>query len=208
MTSTVLRCHLLGSLSAVALIMCVSWVWSRSYNKVTTIQYEDAVIDLNEATALIENADQWRQLYTVNFDQSKAVDVRADAIKAWLPEACDWPNTETDIQTIGESAGLRIQSINQGAQHVGSRVGVIVVDCQVQGSYASLCRFLSALHQRPQPIACSEIELHRVNEDVAEAAQPQGTQQCQAKVSLRIPLAAAKSAAGQLAASPEIADAS
>jgi hypothetical protein len=197
LTSTVTRCHLLGSITSIALIIFITWVWSRNQVHVTTIQVGDMVIDLNEATALNENADQWRQLYTVNFRRSQSVEERADLINAWLPQSVDWPNTEQDIRSIGDSVELTTLVIKRGKSHVGMRVGVVVATCEVEGSYQSLCRFLSELKDRPQPIACSEIKLQRLGESTnIESEGP--SQPCKATLTLRIPFAAMGTAAGQL----------
>jgi Tfp pilus assembly protein PilO len=161
------------------------------------VQHGEVVIDLNDAAALIENADQWRQLYTANFRTSQAVDQRVRSLATWLPESVDWPSTEKEIRSIGESAGLKFQAIKLGDRHVGTRVGVVSSSCDVQGSYSSLCRFLSALDQRPQPIACSEIKLHRTAGD-AESETERTTPLCRATLSLRIPFAASGTAAGSL----------
>ena len=159
--------------------------------------YGDVMIDLNDAAALIENADQWRQLYTVNFRTSQAVDQRIRSIASWLPESVDWPSTENEIRSIGESAGLTFLTIKQGDRHVGTRVGVVSSTCDVQGSYGSLCRFLNELHARPQPIACSEIQLHRTVGD-AESEAEKTAPPCRATLSLRIPFAASGTAAGSV----------
>ena len=68
--------------------------------------------------------------------------------------------------------------------------------CEVTGPYTSLCRFLSELTERGQPIACSEIALRRASD--IDSRHDRNTARCTATVSLRIPYAAGESAAGQL----------
>ena len=196
-TSTVLRCHLIGSITAAALILCIAWVWSISRIEVATIQYNGRDIDLRDAAALIENADQWRRLYTVNYQQSQGLDQRAESIALWLPRSVDWATTQHDIRSIGETAGISILSIKPGERHVGTRVGVVSASCDVHGTYASLCRFLSELSNRPQPIACSEIQLERTVHAAANHVDD-ATPRCRATLSLRIPFAAAGTPAQRL----------
>jgi Tfp pilus assembly protein PilO len=195
--STVLRSHILGSFTAIALIVCTAWVCSYNRVEVATIQFNGANIDLREASTLVENADQWRLLYTVNYQKTQTVDQRVDSIATWLPRSVDWSEAQDDIHSIAESVDLSIVAIKRGDDHVGTRVGVVLANCDVQGSYASLCRFLHALSHQPKPIACSEIRLQRVSND-ATAELGLAKPQCRAALSLRIPFAASGTASGRL----------
>lgn len=205
MTSTVPRCHVIGCVTAVVLILGTAWIWSWNSNHADSIEYEGTVVDLNDAAALLENAEQWRQLYTVNYRQSRVVDDRSQSIASWLPTSVDWTKTENDIRLIADSTGLSILAIQSGDVHVGTRVGVVSSSCEVQGSYQALCRFLHELACRTQPIACSEIRLNRLVGEDDELAN--GTPSCNVTLSLRIPFAAAGTAAEQLL-QPEASDAS
>jgi hypothetical protein len=184
-------------MTAVALLACIGFVWSRSRIDAGSIEYGGALIDLADAATLIDNADQWRQLYTVNYRRSQAMDQHAASIADWLPTSVDWPNVENDIRLMGQSASLKVLSIKKGDRYVGTRVGVLSARCDVKGSYASLCRFLSGLSHRSLPMACSEIELQRTSE-TAEGDNAHPTPHCRATLSLRIPYAASGTAAGRL----------
>ncbi len=205
MTSTVPRCHVMGCATAVLLIIGIAWIWSWNSNRTASIEYEGTVVDLNDAAALLENADQWRQLYTVNYRQSQMVDKRAQSIASWLPKSVDWPKTENELRSIGDSTGLAILAIQRGEVHVGTRVGILSSSCEVHGSYHALCRFLHELASLPQPIACAQVQLNRLVGDDDEPAN--GTPSCSATLSLRVPFAAASTAAERLLL-PETSDAS
>lgn len=196
-TSTVTRCHLIGSITAAALIGCIALAWSQNRVDVATIQYDGKVIDIRDAASLIEHAGRWRQLYTINYLESQSIDRRVESIESWLPISVDWPNTQQEIQSIGAATGLSILSIKRGDQHIGTRVGVLAVSCEVQGTYGSLCRFLNELNDREHPIACSEIKLDRTMQ-VDSSRDDIALPRCKATVSLRIPFGAAGTAAQRL----------
>jgi hypothetical protein len=196
-TASVPRCHLLGAMTAVVLLACIAWVGSRSRLDPKSIQYGDTLVDLADAATLIDNADRWRQLYTVNYRRSQTIDSHAASIADWLPMFVDWPAAERDIRSLGQSASLKVLSIEKGNRYVGTRVGVLSARCDVQGTYASVCRFLSGLSSRELPIACNQIELHRINA-MAEGNLDHPTPLCRATLSLRIPYAADGTAAARL----------
>jgi hypothetical protein len=194
---TVIRCHMIGSTTAVALIVCTAWVCSLNQIKVATIEYEGMKIDLNDASTLIENADQWRRLYTANYEIKRAVDQHVEQISAWLPRSVDWSVTQSDIHLIAQAADVSILSLERGDDHAGTRVGVVLANCDAEGSYVSICRFLNSLGQLPNPIACSEIHLQRTKDETVGASGAK-IPLCQATLYLRIPFAAGSTAAGRL----------
>lgn len=199
MTSTVNRCHIVGAITATTLIISIGWVLSRNQTEVLQIEIDGTVVNLADARELIDNANQWRQQYTADYTASQEVDELVEPISMWLPRSVDWLSTEQDIRSIATTTATKILAIDQAGQHVGARVGVVTATCTVEGSYQSLCAFLNALTQRPNPIACSEITLHRM-----AANEPGGPRRaetrCTATLSLRIPFAASGTAAGQLLA--------
>ncbi len=197
MTSTVRRCHLMGAITTTALMLCIGWVWSRNQSGVAEIVCGGTVVNLGDARELIENADQWRQKYTVNYTASQDIDERVRSIFAWLPKTVDWSGVEQDIRSIGATTEITILTLEQGDQHVGKRVGVVTATCHLQGSYQSLCKFLNELSNQTHPIACSEITLQRVTADKGREPRTAETR-CTARLSLRIPFAASGTAAGQL----------
>lgn len=194
---TVFRCHMIGSTAAVALIFCTAWVCSLNQFEVSTIEMGGASIDLIDASTLIENADQWRHLYTVNYQKKQLVDERVDQIGAWLPRSLDWSKTQTDIHFLAEAAGVSISSLTRGEDHTGTRVGVALASCDAEGSYAAICRFLFALNQHSTAIACSEIRLQRTKKERVEASGAV-VPLCQATLYLRIPFAASDTPADPL----------
>ncbi len=197
LTSTVNRCHMLGAIVATALMLGIGWVWSFNQSEVLQIECGGTVVNLDDARGLIENANQWRQQYTVGYTESQDIDKLVKSISMWLPKSVDWSTAERDIRSIGTTTEMTILAIEQGDHHVGKRVGIVTATCSVQGSFHSLCEFLNELSKRPHPIACSEITLHRLTADEKRDAGTAKTG-CIATLSLRIPFAASGTAAGQL----------
>lgn len=194
---TVLRCHMIGSTTAVALIVCTAWVCSLNQVEVATVEYNGMTVDLNSASILIDNADQWRGLYTANYQDKHQVDDRVDQISRWLPRSVDWSATQSDIHSAAQSAEVSLLSLERGEEHSGTRIGVVLASCDAEGSYASICRFLQTLSDLPHPIVCSEIHLQRTKDEMVEASSGV-VPLCQATLHLRIPFAAASSTAGRL----------
>ncbi len=197
MTSTVPRCHVLGATVSLALVVLIVWIGSQRRTDAATITQGETEIDINQAAALIQNADQWRQLYTENYRKSQAVAARIETIRQWLPQSVDWTTVEADIQSIGEANDLTITALKRGGDYKGKRVGVVSAKCDVTGSFASLARFLNGLTQRTQPIACSEIVLRRDPTTKNNVDNPNASI-CSVTLSLRIPYAAADTPAGEL----------
>lgn len=198
LTSTVNRCHVLGAVAATALIVGIGWI-SSFRSDVAEIDCGGTLVNLNDARALIENADQWRRQYTIEYTRSREVDKLANSISLWLPRAVDEQRVEQGVRAFGDQTETTILSYERGDQHIGKRVGVATATCTVQTTYRSLCEFLNALSQRPQPIACSEIRIHRVITDEGSVSQSTETT-CTATLSLRIPFAGKGTAAGRLLA--------
>ncbi|MGI9473855.1 MAG: hypothetical protein ACR2NZ_20095 [Rubripirellula sp.] len=189
---TVARCHLMGGLLSVAVILCTTWVWSLSQSATATIQVGEELVNHQEAEALINNADQWRSIHDSSLKQSQELDTRCLKLSNWLPESIDWDSTRASLREIIDSAGVELLELNRGAESVGTRVGVVQATCKIEGTYSGICRVLDGIANRDQPIACSEINLHRLpdaveHEDVL----------CRATMVLRIPFAAKGSAAHQ-----------
>jgi Tfp pilus assembly protein PilO len=198
MTSTVVRCHLWGSLLSVALIMGIVWVGSLNDGLEQEVVAGGITIDLYDAALLIDNADQWWTIYAKNMQQKQALQARIEQVGAWLPRSCDWAIVEKNIRELAAVQGLKISAVQQGQRHVGIRVGVITVACEVTGSYESLCQFINQLSKQTHPIACSEIKLTCAPSDQTEGLH--NAVSCLASLTLRVPFAAKDSIADQLLA--------
>jgi hypothetical protein len=190
---TVASCHLIGGLLSIAVILCTAWIWSLSRHTDTAIQVGDQVVTLQEAETLINNAEQWRSIHTSCLQKANEIQDRSQLIADWLPESIEWDATQAALESIIRNADVELLSLERGAESIGTRVGVIQATCEIEGSYIGICRVLNGIVNCDQPIACSEIKLHRLRD-----ADVSGPTTCRAKLVFRIPFAAKGSAANQV----------
>ncbi|MFK8111801.1 MAG: hypothetical protein AB8B91_06350 [Rubripirellula sp.] len=197
LTATSMRCHVLGATLTTLLILATAWVWSWNYSM--NDADSSGVTELSDAISLINDAEQWRQQYTENYEHSGLIDARVASIGNWLPRQLEWSEMEAAVRSSIKQSGLQMRSIQQGKRHVGLRVGVITARCEVEGSYESLCRFLNDISTEKYTIHCSELAVAR-----AEANKDQPSMShCQGSITLRMPFAASTSTAGKLLPSEE-----
>ncbi len=194
--SNALGCHLLGASLSVCFLLATYMVWSQKNIVVNEVTYGQRVIDLHEARTLIAQADSWRKQYTQVFQESQQIDRDVDAIEQWLPRQLDWDGTVQQVQTIAASSNVKIVLVGDSTEYVGSRVGVAVASCQVEGSYDAICRFVVALSDARQPITCSELQLQRMQPQQSWGGDRQTP--CAATLTLRVPFAAEGSIASRL----------
>lgn len=194
---SVMTLHLAGISISALLIIAIAWTGSKNGSGTNDFEYEGTFLDMDDAETLIENADQWRQLYAINYRRSKDVEERCRAINAWLPASVDWNATHPLLLRLGQKHDLTISQVQQGERHCGTRVAVVTATCVIRGSFASLCHFLHDLSHQENPIACSEIQLQRVFGSDVQFSELK-TPQCTATVTLRIPYSHLDSAAGKI----------
>lgn len=202
MVGTVPRCHALGATVSIGLILASTWVWSWGHRPFSTVMCGDEEIDLGDALTLIENADTWRELYNINDQKQQSLGARTSAISQWLPDVAEFQTLEQALLDLGEETGLHVFSIQQGSRQVGTRVAVLPLTCEIQGSYEALCHFLHRLPSLEQPIACNEIKLQRSKRESMEEDLSFGDQPLRASLSLRAPFAAPETTSWKLLKEP------
>lgn len=191
------RCHLLGAAVTVAMAIVFGWVFTRGDAFWKTLLPPDPQIGLVEAAALVDQQVQWQQRETAVKLRRKNVRARVGTIRAWLPESADWETIQQDFEAIAAAADVSVLDLDQGDAQVGARMGVLQATCRLRGAYPGFCRLLHQLARRDQPIWCHEIRLQRAPVSPAEGAVVPGKPYL-ATLSLRIPYAAAGTAAGKL----------
>ena len=147
-------CHATGAGLALSLIALIALVWAGGQRTVQTVTLNQQVVSLEELTEVVGSAEQWRDDFTAEYQASEALALRMREIGRWLPGTADWMDVEERIQAAADPLQLRIVSIRPGGEFVGTRVGVLAVNCRVEGTFEQLCRFLAALPQLEHPIVC------------------------------------------------------
>lgn len=185
------RCHATGIGVVILLSTGISLAWSYGHERPTTIELDGIAIEAREAALVVANAVAIRDQYASALKESQGIQERIDAISLWLPSTIDWETRRQKLLAVATSEGLQVASISKGTPVTGVRVAVLPVDCEVEGTYPSVCSFLASLTAGFPAADCSEIRIRRTSDSGGEPA-------CQASISLRLPFAADTSAAYQL----------
>lgn len=195
--ASALRCHLFGAVVTLAMAGALAWVVTRGDTFWKTLLPPDPEIDLVDAVALVDQHERWQSREVAAKQKRRNLGARVRAIRGWLPEAVDWEVVRQDFESMADAADVSILDLDPGESQIGGRVGVLQVTCRLRGDYASFCRLLHQLAHQDQPIWCHEIRLERAPASPAEGTVVPG-KPCLATLSLRIPYAAAGTAAGKL----------
>lgn len=190
---TIIRCHIMGGLLSIVVVFCSTWMWSISRAANHMIEIDGQFVDQNEAESLIKNAGHWRSIHSESLTRANRVRERSNLLSSWLPQTVNWNQFSESIETLAEEASVKLLSLEMGTDTVGQRVGVLQATCQIEGSYIGICQVLDGVARRDQPIACSEIELHRL--PTTDRSKPI---KCRASLTFRIPFAGTGSAAHQV----------
>ena len=190
---TIVRCHILGGFLSIAVVLCSTWMWSISRATNETLEIDGQVVDHQEAATLLKNAGHWRSIHNESLTRADQVRERCNRLSMWLPESVNWDQFSSSIETLADEASVQLLSLERGTETVGNRVGMLQVTCQLEGTYLGICHFLDGIARRDQPVACSEIELHRL--PTADRSSPVN---CGATLTLRVPFAGTGSAAHQV----------
>lgn len=192
--SSVPRCHAVGASLAIALIFATAWIWSLGHTPASTFVSGQEAIDMGEAMTLIKNADQWRELDAVSCQKQDVLRLREQTVDQWLPASAELNTVERRLLSLGEECELHVFSVREGERTSGSRVRVLMVSCEIQGSFPCVCRFLHHLSRLEHPIACSELRLQRstagtivAEERHAEMDWGKIDQPCKVTLTLRVP---------------------
>ncbi len=192
------RCHLLGSVLSLILVIGIAWIWKNADAFATDDRYSPQQIE--QATQLVADAENLRNQNADIMLASNQIDRRLEAIRAWLPQSIQWQPTRQRIEETAEQAELEMMFVDKGETRTGQRVGIQQVTCEVQGSYLGICQFLHELSSDPKPIWCDSVTIRRVPADLGKPVE------CAATVSLRLPFVAGNTIAGKLMP-PEVPDA-
>ena len=196
--SSATRCHVCGAILSLLLISATAWIWSNADQFAEDDQFSPEQI--GAASQLVADADALRKKYAETVLTANQIKSRIDAIRAWLPTETRWEQTIQRIRQTAQSANVQLTSIDKGKQHVGDRIAVQTVECELQGSYADICRLLMELASAEKPIWCDSIRIQRAPPMLQDASE------CSALISLRIPFAPSGTIAAQLLGS-EVQDA-
>ncbi|QDT06684.1 hypothetical protein K227x_51000 [Rubripirellula lacrimiformis] len=206
---TNMRCHLLGSVIVMVLVVMTWWMAKMDLRSTTTTQIGQSEIDLIEAAEVVRSADQLRQRHAAIAGQHRQVRSAASSLILQVPESVGWQDVQTRLVRLSQENSLFLVHAIKGETHVGGRVGVITGRCEVRGVYADLCRFLSQLSEAsptgpPLMIGASEIDITR---DI-HSVDDQGRHECTALLKIRVPYAAAGTSAEKLGRSTKTKSAS
>ncbi len=188
--------HVTGAMISIAILAAIAYVWSQRGAMVSRFTAGEVVIDIEDASQLIANADHWRQQYSTAFRESEAIDARVASIRKWLPQQPDLDATQSIVRSLAETHGISLIAFEPQGTHIGQRVGVVTANCHLDGSFANVCRFLHAASSRETGIACDRVVLERVPPQ--PGVEVSGLSPCAAIVSLRIPFAADNTSAAKL----------
>lgn len=192
-TST--RCHLLGVTATACLLLANSWLWSNP--TIFTADRNHSEAELTESIQLISSSSALQNQYAAVKQQREESDALIDAVEAWLPREQNWTTLRATLQALADEQGLDVIALERGSEHFGTRVAVIDIHCEVEGTYFGVCKFLQQLSNRERPLWCDEIRLQRENEDAPEGQSPK-QRFCVAVMSLRAPFAGKDSHAQKL----------
>ncbi len=188
--SSATRCHVCGAILSLLLISATAWIWSHADEFAEDDQFSPQQI--GAASQLVADADALRKKHAETVLTANQIKSRIDAIRAWLPPETSWEQASQRIRDAAQSANVQLSSIDKGKQHIGDRIGVQAVECELQGSYADICRLLSELACTEQPIWCDSIRIQRTAPVLQDASE------CSALISLRIPFASSGTIAAKL----------
>lgn len=143
MTATTGRCHAMGGSICTLLIGLTISVWANP--EIMMSDTADNKGGLADAILLLDHADSWRQKYITYVDESESLKRRADMIATWLPASVDWERLDEGVRESAAIFNVEIVSLRKNESHVGSRVGVVVAECQVKGNFHSICQWMRQL---------------------------------------------------------------
>ncbi|MEL6110186.1 MAG: hypothetical protein AAFU85_29585 [Planctomycetota bacterium] len=192
-TST--RCHLLGVTTTTLLLLAISWLWSNPTLFTADGNYSEA--ELTESIQLISSSSALQNRYAAVKQRRDESDTLIDSVEAWLPREQNWSMLRGSLQTLADEQDLDVIALERGSEHFGTRVSILDIHCEVEGSYFNVCKFLERLSNREHPLWCDEIRLQRENEDTPVGPSRQ-ERVCVAVMSLRAPFAGKGSDAQKL----------
>ena len=166
-----------------ACVACGSLWLANQTNEVSEAEME-LPLSIEEAQRLVQNSSQWTNEWQQEKEREQSLQQAAVKAISWLPREFDWQHTMSELQRLAESAELQIVEIRPGEEYPGSRVAVRTATLQIEGSYASVCRFLDGLTKLEHPLWASELTIQSGAEDDPLAAV----------IHLRIPVAGKRTA--------------
>ncbi|TWU49799.1 hypothetical protein [Rubripirellula reticaptiva] len=204
-TSNLVRCHALGMVVITLLVIGTGWVSTLDHRSTASMVYQSVNVDLGDAKAVVASADGWRLAHGIATRRSEDVENAAMDIAKWLPQRLEWTDVETRLRKVANSCRLDLSMVESGPRHTGSRVAVLTGQCQIQGGYGDLCKFLNALTQADLetgavPISASEITLTHN----ARIPRSDGQAACHAVLKIRVPYGSPGTAAANLLPSDSI----
>ncbi|WP_182870377.1 hypothetical protein [Stieleria mannarensis] len=197
--NTPLRCHLVCGIIAVGLVAVTCLLWLRPESLAADRTHQPQ--EIAEAIELISNRNQFRNQFRHAQQQREQNRLRVDRIADWLPENRSWEDVRSVLQDVAADSGVQLVTMDRGTTHGGIRVAVLDTECEIQGTYGNVCKFLHQIVTAELPIWCDEIQVVRADGSNRPAEASGGDQppvRCLATLSLRVPYAGKATTAAKL----------
>jgi hypothetical protein len=117
-------------------------------------------IESDEAEALLASEDRWSREVAAQHARQDSLSAKAKTALDWLGRAGESQRRLQTAQQLAHSHGLRCVDVQAGESFEGKRVQIEKASFRLEGSYASLCRFLHDLSSMDEPIWASELTMH------------------------------------------------
>ncbi|MCA9140371.1 MAG: hypothetical protein KDB00_26550 [Planctomycetales bacterium] len=199
MLSTPLRSHFACGTCAVTLIGLITWLWIHPDSLASDRYHTQSQID--DAIKLVSSRHRMQNRFQSATDRRSDFDSRIEHIAEWLPEERSWESIRQNLQSVAAATNVQMTALERRTTHYGTRVAVIELRCESQGTYADVCRFLQQIADQKMPIWCDEVRLVRSGQSnlgdrySSDEGRPVV---CLATLSLRAPFAGQETTAAKL----------
>lgn len=187
LASTPAKCHALGGLLSFALIVFNFWTWTQPNLFLSNNDHTQDSI--SESLKLVASKRQLKTNLEDANQQSNRNEKRIEEIRSWLPEQRRWSEVRSSLEALCDETELQFLGLDQGSEHRGVRLAVVEGDCEVQGRYTDICRFVERLHALQSPIWCSAIRIRQSDNWKGRAMRLNDERDvlCDANLSIRVP---------------------
>ena len=155
-----LRCHAGGAMLSCALLLLIGWSVFRS-EFLSPTNHIDHAAQLEDELTLIRSQAKWRMRFQNLVDTRNELRDHVRAIGEWLPSTVDSSAAVLELEEQASERGLRVLDSQAAETHHGSRIAVLSVQLQLEGSYEAICRYIDHLAKRPRPLWCNAIRIER-----------------------------------------------